>query len=89
MKKIYMILAAAVLAAAAASCQKNEIAAPEVEQTPQSVKVNITVSSLTPDTKAIKTGWENGDKLNVYLEDAADFTPDVMVFPSSPFAVIR
>lgn len=79
MKKIYMILAAAVLAAAAASCQKNEIAAPEVEQTPQSVKVNITVSSLTPDTKAIKTGWENGDKLNVYLEDAADFTPDFVL----------
>lgn len=76
MKKIYMILAAAVLAAAATSCQKNEIAAPEVEQTPQSVKVNITVSSLTPDTKAIKTGWENGDVLHVYLDDATTYTPD-------------
>lgn len=78
MKKIYMILAAAALVGAAAACQKNETNAPETEPADQSITVNITVSNLTPDTKAIKTGWEIGDILNVYLDDTGD-DPDSYV----------
>ena len=76
MKKIYMILAAAALVAAAAACQKNETPAPETEPADQSVSLNITVASLTPDTKAIKTGWEDVDILHVYLEDATTYESD-------------
>ena len=76
MKKIYMILAAAALVAAAAACQKNETTAPETEPATQGVTLNITVASLTPDTKAIKTGWEDVDVLHVYLEDATTYESD-------------
>ena len=39
--------------------------------------MNISVSGLTPDTKAIKKGWESGDIINVYLDDAESIhTPD-------------
>lgn len=73
MKKLYIILAAAALIAAAASCNKTVVT--ENEPAPQ-VKVDITVGNLEPGTKAIKTGWANGDVINVYLEDAAGFNPD-------------
>ena len=76
MKKIYMILAVVALVGAAAACQKNEVTAPETQPVAQNVTVNITVSSLTPDTKAIKTGWEAGDILHVYLDDATTYEPD-------------
>ena len=76
MKKIYMILAVAALVGAAAACQKNEVTAPEAQPAAQNVTVNITVSSLTPETRAIKTGWENGDVLHVYLDDATSYEPD-------------
>ena len=75
MKKIYTILAAVAALFAAASCNKIETNEPEIESTGE-VKVNITVGSLTPDTKAVKKNWENGDIIHVYLDDATTYTPD-------------
>ena len=80
MKKIYAIFAAAAATfALAASCNKietNEPGSEPVNGPAEGVKVNITVGSLTPDTKAVKTGWENGDIIHVYLDDASTYTPD-------------
>ena len=71
MKKVYIILAA-VAWFAAASCTQTEINVPETEV--QNVTVNIAVSDLQPGTKAIKTGWSNGDIIHVYLDDAMCIT---------------
>ena len=42
--------------------------------------MNISVSGLSPDTKAIKKGWESGDIINVYLDNycgaKSDLIPD-------------
>lgn len=75
MKKIYAILAAAAALVAAASCNKIETNQPGNESKGE-VTVNITVGSFAPDTKAVKTGWENGDIIHVYLDDASTYTPD-------------
>lgn len=74
MKKIYSILFAAAVLIAAASCTKNEINPAENDNSP--VKVNINVASFGPDSKALKSGWEAGDKIHVYLEDASSYVPD-------------
>lgn len=68
MKKIYTTLfAAAAIAAAAASCGKTETEA--VREGNDEIKADISVASLTPDTRAIKSKWEKGDIINVWLDD--------------------
>ncbi len=74
MKKIYSLLFAAVALLTAASCTKNEINPTENDNSP--IKVNINVASFGPDSKALKSGWEAGDKIHVYLEDASSYAPD-------------
>lgn len=82
MKKTLTLLGMAAALWAAASCNKSEmdIQEPEVPSATKSVKVNISVSGLTPDTKAIKKGWESGDIINVYLDNycgaKSDLIPD-------------
>ena len=63
MKNIFAILSA-VLMMMAVSCQK---VSPLAEQ---KIKVQIEVADLDPGTKAIKTGWETGDKINIWFGDA-------------------
>ena len=71
MKKITTLLAFAALVAGAASCNKAET------ETPSPVQVNISVSELTPATKAIKSAWADGDIINIYLDDAtSSYVPD-------------
>ena len=68
MKKIiYLFAAAATLLAA--SC--NKIETTEQEITPDAIQLNIKVANLTgtPDTKAAKTGWVSGDKINIWFDD--------------------
>ena len=68
MKKIiYLFAAAATLLAA--SC--NKIETTEQEITPDEIQLNIKVANLTdtPDTKAAKTGWVSGDKINIWFDD--------------------
>ena len=76
MKKIYTLLFAAAALVAAASCTKTEIVSPESETAPAKVSININVASLGPESKALKSGWEAGDKIHVYLEDASTYVPD-------------
>ena len=64
MKKT-IILAGFALMAALSSCNKSEM--PEAATT-DGIKLNITVADLSPETKAVKKGWENGDRLNLYFE---------------------
>ena len=64
MKKT-IILAGFALMAAFSSCNKSEM--PEAATT-DGIKLNITVADMSPETKAVKKGWENGDRLNLYFE---------------------
>ena len=64
MKKT-IILAGFALMAAFSSCNKSEM--PEAATT-DGIKLNITVADLSPETKAMKSGWVNGDRLNLYFE---------------------
>ncbi len=68
MKKIiYLFAAAATLLAA--SC--NKIETTEQEITPDAIQLNIKVANLTgtPDTKAAKTDWVSGDKINIWFDN--------------------
>ena len=64
MKKT-IILASLALMAAFSSCNKSEM--PEAATT-DGIKLNITVADLSTETKAVKKGWENGDRLNLFFE---------------------
>ena len=84
MKKIiYLFAAAATLLAA--SC--NKIETTEQEITPDAIQLNIKVANLTgtPDTKAAKTGWVSGDKINIWFDDwnfdekADNHIPDMVI----------
>ena len=84
MKKIiYLFAAAATLLAA--SC--NKIETTEQEITPDAIQLNIKVANLTgtPDTKAAKTGWVSGDKINIWFdnwnfdEKADNHIPDMVI----------
>ena len=84
MKKIiYLFAAAATLLAA--SC--NKIETTEQEITPDAIQLNIKVANLTdtPDTKAAKTGWGSGDKINIWFDDwnlkekAENHIPDMVI----------
>ena len=84
MKKIFYLLAAAATLLAA-SC--NKIETTEQEITPDAIQLNIKVANLTgtPDTKAAKTGWVSGDKINIWFdkwnfdEKAENHTPDMVI----------
>lgn len=65
MKKIALLFSAALLLLVA-SCMNQEIVSDEVRP----LKLNITVAPLGgPDTKAAKTDWVEGDKLNCWIDD--------------------
>ena len=77
MKKTLTLFGLAAALWAAASCSKSEMDIREPEApSAESVKVAISVSGFSPDTKAVKTGWETGDIINVYLDDASSYEPD-------------
>ena len=68
-----ILLALSALVAAFTSCSKSEM--PNNEQT-DAIKLNITVAGLSTETKAVKSNWVNGNKLNLYFngwnEDATE-----------------
>lgn len=76
MKKLAIIIAAAVAAFAFSSCNKIDNAAEENS----GIKFNITVANPGgSDTKAVKTGWTNGDKINIWFDSHATATPDLVI----------
>lgn len=66
MKKFIIVISAAVFALVA--CNKET---PAVENEPEeATKLEFNIKVNHPgDTKAVKTGWENGDKIYVFFED--------------------
>ena len=71
MKQFYLIISAALLIVAA-SCNKVDPAGVQGK-----VTVNITVGDLEPGTKAVKSGWENGDLINIWFDSRSSLTPDL------------
>lgn len=76
MKKIYLIIAAAAILSSVASCNKAEINEPdraeEVSVADSPIKVDISVSPLESDTKAVKQEWTTYDLINVWLDDTPE-----------------
>ena len=67
MKKFIIIAMAAL---AALSCSKEESVEVKVENTPLRYAFNVAEKpSFDADTKAAKTGWEDGDKIYIILDD--------------------
>ena len=64
MKRIIFLTVAAATLLLTASCQKTE-----TDTTSDKVIVNINVAGLAPETKAVKTGWSEGDKINIWFND--------------------
>lgn len=76
MKKIVIFLMAAG-ALLMASCTKNEVPAP---QNDESIKLNINISGPGNDTKAAKKSWVAGDKLNIWFDtNHNQSTPDLII----------
>ena len=84
MKKIIYIFASAAIILAA-SCNKIETS--EQAIAPNEIKLNINVANITgdADTKAAKTGWTSGDKINIWFDDwnntesVENHTPDMVI----------
>lgn len=71
MKRIFAILAAATAALGIVSCNKEQPAAKPAAD----IKVNVKVAAPDgdADTKAVKTAWEDGDKIYVYFNGDITF----------------
>lgn len=71
MKKTFILIAA--VCAALASCTKNNGyldgngPAPEIDAS--DIKLNINIAEIGGGTKAAKTGWVEGDKINIWFDD--------------------
>lgn len=76
MKKIIVAFAALAAAFSLASCSKEQIETPSDD-----IKINIKVANLdgTPDTRAVKTGWVSGDKINIWYEGNSQRNPDLVI----------
>ena len=57
------------LALLAAGCAKEQTIDIQQEETPRQLTVNVTVNHDGPDTRAVKTGWEDGDKVYVVFDN--------------------
>ena len=92
MKKISILLASAA-ALLAASC--NKIEAPIQDGSSSDIKLNLTVSGFGgSDTKAAKTGWVSGDKINIWFDDwnyetmTENHVPDMIIsYDGSAWAI--
>lgn len=75
MKKLIIALAAIAAAFSFVSCNKVQIETPSTD-----LKLNITVSEMDDAaTKAVKTGWVNGDKLNIWFDETNYSNPDLVI----------
>lgn len=69
MKKLFTLMAASA-ALAFTSCDNDEIVPAEEFATSNDVKVEIAVAPMMDGTRALKTGWETGDKINIWFDNA-------------------
>ena len=70
MKRISIIIAAALAAMLSASCSKS-IETPAAPSPGESIILDLSIAGFdgAGDTKAVKTGWAAGDKLNLWFDD--------------------
>ena len=91
MKKVFSVLAAAAVAALGIlSCSKEQMA--ETTPSEEGIQLNITVGQLVgtadPDTKAVKTGWASGDRINIWYDENISQNPDLVIaYDGSKWAV--
>ena len=86
MKRISIIIASALAAMLSASCSKS-IETPAAPSPGESIILDLSIAGFdgAGDTKAMKTGWTAGDKLNLwfddwnYTEQANNPTPDLVI----------
>ena len=78
MKKIIFV-AAALVCAAFSSCNNEGLNLPDQPDAGQSIRLDICVAPIAPDTRAIKQIWEAGDKLNVWFMKNQQQEPDVVL----------
>lgn len=75
MKKIILAFAAIAAAFCLASCNKAQVEAPST-----GLKLNITVAEMGgAATKAVKTGWVAGDKINIWYDTNVTAKPDLVI----------
>ena len=76
MKKIAIAFAAMMAAFSFVSCNKEKT--PAQTEMPK-VRFVFTVGDLAPETKAAKTGWTDGDRINIWFDDNCEVTPDLVL----------
>lgn len=75
MKKTILFIAAAFAAFCFTSCEKEQMENPS-----EGIRFNITVGSLDgADTKAVKTSWTEGDRLNIWFDETNYAAPDLVL----------
>lgn len=97
MKKLFNIMATVIVALGFASCsnEAEEVLDKTIQK--NNLKLNITVADIDGEanTRAVKTGWENGDKINIWYKQGSDYNvtaanahPDlVIVYNGSSWTV--
>ena len=85
MKRLSIIAVTAIAALLSASCNKS-IETPVVPAPQGSIILDLDIAGFegTGDTKAVKNGWANGDKLNLWFDDwntekVNNPTPDLII----------
>ena len=86
MKRISIIIAAALAAMLSASCSKS-IETPAAPSPGEGIILDLNIAGFdgAGDTKAVKKGWADGDKLNLWFDDwnntekADNPTPDLVI----------
>ena len=68
MKRLSIIAVTAIAALLSASCNKS-IETPMVPAPQGSIILDLDIAGFAGDTKAVKKGWANGDKLNLWFDD--------------------
>ena len=84
MKRLSIIAVTAIAALLSASCNKS-IETPVVPAPQGSIILDLDIAGFSGDTKAVKKGWADGDKLNLWFDDwnytekANNPTPDLVI----------
>ena len=84
MKRLSIIAVTAIAALLSASCNKS-IETPVVPAPQGSIILDLDIAGFAGDTKAVKNGWADGDKLNLWFDDwnytekSNNPTPDLVI----------
>lgn len=81
MKKIVMLMAAAVAAFGISSCSKEIEDNTPTQEEAKEFTLDISVANLdgSVETRAVKKGWEVGDRINIWFDRNYQATPDLVI----------